>query len=187
MGLSDVNGRNFLYGSAHTPTRAREHEHAHQRAFGFTEVVGSAAQVTGLHQINNVTKEKQIIVHLKSSEEPHPLKHTDTRFRFKLSIALVGTKLFLEGTRRDDVKLLASKQYSPRAALEEEGEVAHESGLKSGVTRRQTKKQYSERFTTRVSESTRSVQPGHYKLLLCVSVFHVFGVKVPVVSARHLC
>ncbi|ROL53122.1 hypothetical protein DPX16_14135 [Anabarilius grahami] len=39
----------------HTSTRVREQEHAHQRAFGFTEVIGSAAQVTRLHEINNVT------------------------------------------------------------------------------------------------------------------------------------
>lgn len=51
------------------------------------------------------------------------------------------------------------------------GEVAHESGLKSGVTRRQTK---SNTLNDSQPESTRSVQPGRHKLLLCVSVFHVF-------------
>ncbi|ROJ29192.1 hypothetical protein DPX16_13636 [Anabarilius grahami] len=67
MGLSDVNGGGIpCMGTSpgkarvHTSTRAKEQEHAHQRAFGFTEVVGSAAQVTGLHEINNVTKELTI-------------------------------------------------------------------------------------------------------------------------------
>ncbi|ROI15272.1 hypothetical protein DPX16_12824 [Anabarilius grahami] len=44
-------------GRVHTSSKAREQKHAHQRTFGFTEVVGSAAQVTGLYEINNVPKE----------------------------------------------------------------------------------------------------------------------------------
>ncbi|ROI15819.1 hypothetical protein DPX16_21326 [Anabarilius grahami] len=64
MGLCDVNGVGIprigtspRRARVHKSTRAREQEHAHQRAFGFTEVVGSVAHVTGLHEINNVTKE----------------------------------------------------------------------------------------------------------------------------------
>jgi len=64
MGLSDVNGGEIPCtgaspgrARAHTSTRAREQEHAHQHVFGFTEVVGRAAQVKGLHEINIVTKE----------------------------------------------------------------------------------------------------------------------------------
>ncbi|ROI16073.1 General transcription factor IIE subunit 2 [Anabarilius grahami] len=66
MGLSDVNGgRNSLYGhfsrkSVRARRPEREQEHSHQCAFGFMEVVGSAAQVTGLHKINKVTKEVKI-------------------------------------------------------------------------------------------------------------------------------
>ncbi|ROL50765.1 hypothetical protein DPX16_15009 [Anabarilius grahami] len=52
---------------------AREQEHAHQRAFGFTEVVGSAAQVTGLHEINNVTKELADDRYAKAARAHHSL------------------------------------------------------------------------------------------------------------------
>ncbi|ROI83700.1 hypothetical protein DPX16_14642 [Anabarilius grahami] len=52
-------------------TRAREQKHAHQRAFGFMEVVGSTAQLTGLHEINNVTE--------PVNEEPRSVARSEDR------------------------------------------------------------------------------------------------------------